>query len=227
MGGPRPERQVSRRNRSLPRPRCDPPGGLLQGFAHRLRRACRMPRHGPRHNPQPPAGTPSAVAGRYQSEISSRTREGQFPLHGRSGGEVQTFANIIRLEIRVLGKNFSRRQSAGQHSEDRSNRNSYVPNARDAAHLRRINRDAFEILHCCPSILSQVTQRRAISMIHMIQNIESLRRSARCFRQQADLSFLILEMRAFSEWATIRPELGLTQALSATQYPAADVRYLM
>jgi hypothetical protein len=149
MGELRPEPQGSRRNRNLLRPRCDPPGRLSQGFPHRWPRACRMPRHGPRHDPRTAAGAPSVVAGRYRPGISSRTWEGQLPLHSRRGGETQTFPNIIRLEIRVLGENFSSRQSAGQHSQDGSNRYSYVPNTGYAAHLRGINRDAFEILHCC------------------------------------------------------------------------------
>jgi hypothetical protein len=80
-------------------------------------------------------------------------REGQFPFHGRSGGETQACADIFQLKIRIFSQNFALPHPAGQQPQDGSNRNSLVAHTRDSTHLCRIYRNSLEILHGRPLII--------------------------------------------------------------------------
>ena len=74
-------------------------------------------------------------------------RKGKFPFHCRGGGEAQALTNIRWLEIRIFGENLRLGLPAGKQSQHRRYGDAEMTDARDAAHLRRVHRDAFEVLH--------------------------------------------------------------------------------
>jgi len=75
--------------------------------------------------------------------------ERQFPLHRRDRGEAQALPNIFIFEIRVFCKDLLLRRATGKQPQHRCDRDSQMADARDSAHLVRINRDAIEVPHWC------------------------------------------------------------------------------
>jgi hypothetical protein len=88
-----------------------------------------------------------AVAAHYRLEISSGIGKRQFPLLSRDSGEAQALPDIFIFQIRVFGNDLLLRQATGKQPQHRCDRYSQMANARDSAHLARINSDSVEVPH--------------------------------------------------------------------------------
>jgi hypothetical protein len=74
-------------------------------------------------------------------------RERKLALQGGSCCIPQALPNIAGLEIGILGQNLLLGPATGKKSKDCGDGNTKTANARNAAHLRRINGDELKVLH--------------------------------------------------------------------------------
>jgi hypothetical protein len=74
-------------------------------------------------------------------------RKGKLSFTYRSGCVLEAFANVIRLEIGVVRQNLTFAPARRDQSNDSCCRNAEMADARDAAHLGRVDRNAPELAH--------------------------------------------------------------------------------
>jgi hypothetical protein len=76
------------------------------------------------------------------SAQGSGADERQLTFAHRLGGIAQRFDDVLRLQIRIGGKNFGFGHAVGDHRHDGRDRDAQTPEARHAAHLTRVDRYA-------------------------------------------------------------------------------------
>jgi hypothetical protein len=89
----------------------------------------------------------AAAEAHYRQGISRRSRERKLAFQGGGRCIPQALPNIAGPEIGILGQNFLLGPATSKKSKDGGDRNAMTANARNAAHLRRINGDELKVLH--------------------------------------------------------------------------------
>lgn len=101
---------------------------------------------GPRHGRPATTAAQAAAEVRYPPGISHRLRQGKFTFQGGSCRITQALPNVIAAEIGIFSQDFLFRPTASKEPKDGGDRNAKAPNARNSAHLRRIDGNELKVL---------------------------------------------------------------------------------
>jgi len=129
------------------RQRFDLPARPWPELDHRWPIVSRSREHGLHRSPPPPTAAQAAAEEHYRRGISRRSRERKLAFQGGSCCIPQALPNIAGSEIGILGQNLLLGPATSKKSKDGGDGNTKTANARNAAHLCRIDGDELKVLH--------------------------------------------------------------------------------
>jgi hypothetical protein len=117
---------------------------------HRRPTACHSRKRALHRGRPAPTVAQGAAEAHYRRGTSHRLRKRKLAFQGGSCCIPQALTNIAGPEIGILGQNLLLGPASSKKAKDGGDRNAKTANARNAAHLCRIDGDELKVLHAAP-----------------------------------------------------------------------------